>query len=79
MFYKLVSDIVVEPLKKTLSRVISDFQTGFVNGRLISDSTRLVCDTLHDSEYKKIMWLLMLIDFEKAFDSLFWKLLYNTI
>ena len=45
----------------------------------ISDSTRLVYNILHTTEVKNIPGLLMLIDFEKAFDSLSWKFLYKVL
>ena len=40
-------------------------------GDLIGDSTRLIYDIMHYLELKDILGLLMLIDFEKAFDSFF--------
>ena len=47
------------------------------SGRYISDSTTLIYDLLHAKELKNITGLLMLIDFEKAFDSLSRKFLYR--
>ena len=66
-------------VKKTLDGVISECQTGFIMGRYISDSTRLVYDLLKATESNNITGLLMLIDFEKAFDSLSWTFLYNAL
>ena len=77
--YKLASGAIAERLKPSLDRIISKCQTGFIKGRQISDSTRLVYDILHLSESKNIPGLLMLIDFEKAFDSLSWKFLYKVM
>ena len=51
----------------------------FIKGRYISESTRLIYDILHATEDKKIPGLLMLIDFEKTFDSLSWKFLYSVL
>ena len=65
VIYKLASEIIAERLKKTLNYVISDCQTGFIKGRYISESTRLIYDILHATEDKIIPGLLMLIDFEK--------------
>ena len=79
VIYKLASSAIAERLKKSLNPIISNCQTGFIKGRLISDSTRLVYDLLHATETKNIAGLLMLIDFEKAFDSLSWKFLYNVL
>ena len=68
VFYKLASGTIAARLKPTLEYIISDCQTGFIKGRLLSDCTRLIYDLLHATENQNISGLLMLIDFEKAFD-----------
>ena len=79
VIYKLASGTIAERLKKTLNCVISDCQTGFIKGRYISESTRLIYDILHATEDKNIPGLLMLIDFKKVFDLLSWKFLYKVL
>ena len=79
VIYKLASGTIAERLKKTLNYVISDCQTGFIKGRYISESTRLIYDLLHAAENKNMPGMLMLIDFEKAFDSLSWSCLYSVL
>ena len=44
--YKLASGAIADRLKGTLNNIISDCQTGFIKGRFISDSTRLVYDIM---------------------------------
>ena len=77
--YKLASGVIADRLKSTLDQVVSESQTGFIPGRQISDNTRLIYDIMHISEVKNISGLLMLIDFEKAFDSISWKFLYKVL
>ena len=77
--YKLASGAIAERLNGTLNEIISDCQTGFIKGRFMSDSTRLIYDIMQASEKRNIPSLLMLIDFEKAFDSLSWKFLYKVL
>ena len=79
VIYKLASVKIAERFKSTLNLLISNSQTGFIKGRFISDSTRLVYDLLQAMEEKKIGGLFMLIDFKKAFDSLSWNFLYRTL
>ena len=55
-----------------LDKIISKDQTGFLKGRYIGEKTRLVYDILQHTEQNDILGLLLLIDFEKAFDSLSW-------
>ena len=79
VIYKLASGAIAERIKPSLDQIISKCQTGFIKGRQIIDSTRLIYDILHSTESKNIPGLIMLIDFEKAFDSLSWKFLYKVM
>ena len=60
---------IAKRLKRVLKTIKSKMQTGFLSGRLIGESTCLISDILHMTEEKQIPRVLMLIDFEKAFDS----------
>ena len=79
VLYKLASGVIEDRLKESLNKIISNCQSGFIKGRYISDSTRLIYDALEIAETLKISGLLMCIDFEKAFDSLSWKFLYKVL
>ena len=79
VIYKLASGVIAKRLKDVLDTIISKCQNGFVPGRHISDSTRLIYDIMYKTEVNKQSALLMLIDFEKAFDSLSWKFLYKIL
>ena len=75
--YKLMSGVIANRLKATLDTVISSTQTGFLSGRQISDNTRLIYDIMQTAEIKNLEGMLMLIDFEKAFDSISWNFMYE--
>ena len=79
IIYKLASGVIAQRLKKPLPMIISKTQTGFISGRMISDNTRLIYDIMHIAESKNLTGLLMLVDFEKAFDSISWKFIYKTL
>ena len=64
------SRVIASHIKKVLPKLISTTQTGFLQGRFIGESTRLIYDLIKYTEDNKIDGLLMLIDFEKAFDSI---------
>ena len=66
-------------MKTVLNDVISNTQNGFLDGRYIGESTRMVYDTIQYCEETNIDGLLLLIDFEKAFDSVSWDFLYKTL
>ena len=77
--YKIGSAAIANRLKKVLTHLIPEQQTGFIRGRYMSDCTRLIYDTMHFSEYNKIPGLIMLVDFEKAFDSVSWDFLIEAL
>lgn len=61
-----------------LDILVSKEQTGFIPGRFIGENTRLIYDIMQYTEEHDINGLLLLIDFEKAFDSLSWKFVQLT-
>ena len=79
VLYKLLSTVIANRLKAILDCIISKTQSGFIRGRNISDVTRLIYDLMNYTENHNIDGLLVLIDFEKAFDSVSWKFLYRVL
>ena len=79
VLYKIASASIANRLKLFLNHLVDKSQTGFIAGRYIGHSTRLVYGIMYFSEKKQKDGLLMLIDFEKAFDSISWKFLYNVL
>ena len=79
VIYKLISSTLSNRIKPILPSLIPPTQTGFIDGRFMGDTTRLIYDLIQITEDKQIPGLLMLIDFEKAFDSLSWNFLYKTL
>ena len=77
--YKIASAAITNRIKMVLDDLIDKTQTGFIPGRYIGHSTRLVYDIMYFAEKNQKNGLVMLIDFEKAFDSISWKFLYNVL
>ena len=77
--YKILSSAIANRLKGVLDKLISRTQTGFISGRYIGENIRLVYDLLHYTEKENIPGLIMLVDFEKAFDSVSWTFLYQVL
>ena len=75
----MASAAIAERIKPYLENLISKNQTGFLKGRYIGESTRLIYDIMHYTETNHLPGLLVQIDFAKAFDSLFWKFLYKVM
>ena len=70
VFYKLVSGCISHRIKSTLDTLIAESQTSFIQGRFLGENTRFIYDLMQYTEINKIPGLLMLIDCEKAFDSI---------
>ena len=50
-----------------------------MKGRYIGENTRPIYDVLHFTKDKNTPGILLMIDFEKAFDSVSWKFMYKTL
>ena len=77
--YKIASACIANRLKKVLPKIIHEDQKGFLKGRYIGENFRLLYDTLVFTEQKKIPGLLLMIDFEKAFDSVSWSFVQKSL
>ena len=77
--YKLISLCITNRLRKVLNRIISPEQKGFLEGRTISDCTRVMFDIIHACQTNNIDGLILLVDFQKAFDSLSWDFINETL
>ena len=77
--YKLASSAIANRIKPFLNKIIDKAQCGFVEGRYIGECTRLVYDIMSYTENLNIPGMLVLIDFQKAFDSISWNFTYKTL
>ena len=77
--YKLISLCITNRLRKVLNRIISPEQKGFLEGRTISDCTRVMYDIIDACQTDNIDGLILLVDFQKAFDSLSWNFINETL
>ena len=70
--YKIVTKALALQLEKVLPTIISANQTGYVKGRYIGESIRIITDMMSFTKKKNIPGLAVFLDFEKAFDSIEW-------
>lgn len=77
--YKIASGTIANRLKTVLDYIINNDQTGFIKGRTIVENVRIIYDVMKFTEEHTIPGMLLLIDFEKAFDSLSWNFLYKCL
>jgi hypothetical protein len=67
--FKIASACIANRIKPILRNIISETQRGFLKGRYIGECTRFVYDLIDKLEEDDMPGLLLLIDFEKAFDT----------
>ena len=77
--YKIASGTIANRIKLVLNNLIDKDQTGFIKGRYIGENIRLIYDLMNYTEENNIPGLLLLIDFEKAFDSLSWQFIHKAL
>ena len=70
---------IIYPPPRGVDIIIDETQCGFVQGRYIGECTRLVYDVLSYTEDMQIPGMLVLLDFQKAFDSVSWTFIYKTL
>jgi hypothetical protein len=69
---KILSHVLAQRLKKILSKLINEDQTGYIKNRFIGFNLRQIQDIIDYADIYKIEGSLVFIDFNKAFDSLEW-------
>ena len=79
VIYKIASLSLALRLRPVLNKLISNTQSGFMTGICVGEKTRLIYDLMDYTYRNKNPGLLMLIDFQKAFDSVSWTLLQSTL
>ena len=66
-------------LQKVISSIVANEQSGYIKGRYIGNNVRLLSDIIDLSEKEDIPGALLTLDFEKAFDSLEWEFMLETL
>ena len=77
---KLISHVLAQHLKKVLPNIINLDQTGYVvKHRFIGFNLRQIQDIIDYADIYKIEGAILFVDFTKAFDSLEWNFMLNTL
>ena len=77
--YKLISATLANRLKPTLDKIVGISQKAYIPGRYIAECTQNTYDIFTYAKDKNLPGMLMLIDFEKAFDSVNFPLIVTTL
>ena len=77
--YKIVTKTISNRIKKYISNIIENSQTGFIKGRYIGENIRLIQEMIEKLEEEEQPGLLLFADFDKAFDSISHDFMFNCL
>ena len=77
--YKMLTKLLANRLQEVIPSIVSEDQAGYIKSRYIGENVRTILDII---EYTSLMHnpgLMVFLDFEKAFDTVYWKFLFKTL
>ena len=77
--YKILAKTLASRLQDVIGSLINEDQTGCLAGRFIGENLRTIIDTFDFTTLNNIPGLMVMLDFEKAFDSVSWKYLFEIL
>ena len=76
---KIATKAIAKRIEPYLPTLIHSDQTGFIKERYIGENIRLIEDVMEHTKLHNIPGILISLDFIKAFDSLEWGFIMNTL
>ena len=76
---KLITKIMAIRLKRVMGNLVSEVQSGFIQGRQISDGIPVASEIIRSMQSKKCRGVILKLDFEKAFNSVNWSFLLHLL
>ncbi|CAI5477353.1 unnamed protein product [Closterium sp. Yama58-4] len=67
--YKVIAKILANRIKRKLDKVVLEGQFGFLPGRSLAGAVAIAADVIDAANSGQEDWLMLLVDFRKAFDS----------
>ncbi|CAI5464007.1 unnamed protein product [Closterium sp. Yama58-4] len=77
--YKVLAKLLANRLKKELHQIVSEDQHGFIPGRCLADAVAVVTDAVDAAGNGGDDWFLLMVDFQKAYDTVARPYLFETM
>ena len=77
--YKILTKTLSNRLQKVLPKLVNKDQVGYIRGRYIGQNIRIIKDIMTYTAKKNLPGYILLIDLEKAFDSIEWPFLIKCL
>ena len=77
--YKILTKAQANRLQQVLPKLIETDQVGYIKERYIRENVRIIKDIMSYTDLRRNPGYIVLLDFEKAFDSVEWSFLFKTL
>ena len=77
--YKILAKALATKLQQVISTLVNSDQVGYITDRYIGENKRIIDNIISFSSLNKLPDVLMLVIFEKAFDTIEWPFLIESL
>jgi hypothetical protein len=77
--YEILAIVLANILQKLIDILISKHQSAYIKGRYIGTNARTILDICEYCENRNYDGILLFLDFQKAFDSVEWNFIFETL
>ena len=77
--YKILAKTPATRLKNIINKIVDTDQKGYIKGRYMGENIQTVTDVIYYLSKNNLNGLILLIDFQKAFDLVSWHFIDKTL